>query len=337
MIISPFGYQKVFYGNYPHPPNLPSHWHLLAFHDPCKPFSSFFPSHITPTTTHTSTFRCIPRFVTPSISRPSVPPLVPCRSVFSRCTGSTQKTVSIFFSPPSLFDYPVPCLYVYKIKLSPTPEQIKVWNLFQGCRRKRFIVDEREHDLFAQALFDVAANHPSIPFLQLNPSTIPYQTVDIQCYRFPPVCAVLLSEHTDYVCIVYNILTSGHPYCTRGDGRSPLSGFGIFRSLHTALLTCSCPRILTMEVMPQRPKDREGVISTLNAAIEAVNLEKEISAIMPAGVAFGSGSVLLAMIRIHFLLFRNDLLQVHTYPGFNDQRNGSCRAWAVLRQYLSSA
>jgi len=70
-----------------------------------------------------------------------------------------------------------------------------------------------------------------------------------------------------------------------------------------------------MEAKSQRPKDREGVISLLNVTIEALNLAKEISSVTPAKAAFGSVSTLLTMVKVRLLLFCNDLLQVHTYPG----------------------
>ena len=63
------------------------------------------------------------------------------------------------------------------------------------------------------------------------------------------------------------------------------------------------PSVLTtMAETSKRPKEREGAVSTLNAAIEALNLAKEISSITPAKAAFGSVSVVLAMIRVGFLL-----------------------------------
>ena len=52
-----------------------------------------------------------------------------------------------------------------------------------------------------------------------------------------------------------------------------------------------------MATNPQRAKGRESALSTLNVAIEALNLAKEISSITPAKTVFGSVSVLLAMIR----------------------------------------
>jgi len=57
-----------------------------------------------------------------------------------------------------------------------------------------------------------------------------------------------------------------------------------------------------MEVESQRPEGREGAISALNTAIEALNLAKELSSIVPAGALFGSASVILTIIRVSFLL-----------------------------------
>ena len=58
-----------------------------------------------------------------------------------------------------------------------------------------------------------------------------------------------------------------------------------------------------METEPQQPKEREGVISTLNGFIEAFNLAKEISSNTPAKAVFGSVSLLLAMIRVSLPFF----------------------------------
>ena len=52
----------------------------------------------------------------------------------------------------------------------------------------------------------------------------------------------------------------------------------------------------------QQPKEGDGVISALNAAIEGLNLAKEISSIAPAKAVFGSVSIVLAMIRVGSLL-----------------------------------
>jgi hypothetical protein len=71
------------------------------------------------------------------------------------------------------------------------------------------------------------------------------------------------------------------------------------------------PRVSTMEAKSQQLNEREGAISALNAAIEALNLAK-ISSIPPTKAVFGSVVVLLTLIRVCFLLFCCDLLQVHT-------------------------
>ena len=57
-----------------------------------------------------------------------------------------------------------------------------------------------------------------------------------------------------------------------------------------------------MQSKSQRPNEREGVISALNAAIETLNLAKEISTITPAKAVFGSVSVILGMIRVSSLM-----------------------------------
>ena len=57
-----------------------------------------------------------------------------------------------------------------------------------------------------------------------------------------------------------------------------------------------------MEAEPQQSKGREGTISVLNAAVEALNLAREISSITPAKAVFGSVSVIIAMIRVSLLL-----------------------------------
>ena len=61
----------------------------------------------------------------------------------------------------------------------------------------------------------------------------------------------------------------------------------------------------------QQPKERDGVLSSLNAVIEGLNLAKELSSITPAKAVFGSVSVLLTMIRVSFLLFYDETFQIH--------------------------
>ena len=58
-----------------------------------------------------------------------------------------------------------------------------------------------------------------------------------------------------------------------------------------------------MATKPQQPKGRDGAISSLSIAIDAMNLAKEISSPTPAKAVFGSVSILLTMIRVCYLLF----------------------------------
>jgi len=67
----------------------------------------------------------------------------------------------------------------------------------------------------------------------------------------------------------------------------------------------------------QRPKGRNGVLSSLSVAIDALNLAKEVSSITPAKAAFGTVSSLLTMIRVRFSLFRDGVCQVHTQLGLD--------------------
>ena len=57
-----------------------------------------------------------------------------------------------------------------------------------------------------------------------------------------------------------------------------------------------------MDADSQQPKRRDGALSALNTAIEAMNLAKEVSSVTPAKAVFGSVSILLTMIRVRFLL-----------------------------------
>jgi hypothetical protein len=56
-----------------------------------------------------------------------------------------------------------------------------------------------------------------------------------------------------------------------------------------------------MDGRAQRQKGWDSVLSMLNVVIEALSLTKEVSSITPAKAAFGPVSVLLIMIRVHFL------------------------------------
>jgi len=66
-----------------------------------------------------------------------------------------------------------------------------------------------------------------------------------------------------------------------------------------------------MATESQRPKGRESAVSLLNAAIDAMDLAEKISSITPAKVVFATVGVLLAMIKVCFLLFRDEMFRAH--------------------------
>jgi hypothetical protein len=72
------------------------------------------------------------------------------------------------------------------------------------------------------------------------------------------------------------------------------------------------PPVSTMDTTVSHRR-RDGALSLLNAAIEAMNLAKEISSATPAKAVFGSVSVILTMIRVCFLLIRLDQPQANVY------------------------
>ena len=94
------------------------------------------------------------------------------------------------------------------------------------------------------------------------------------------------------------------------------------------------PRPSTMDKESKQQKRREDALSLLDAAIEAMNLAKEVSSPTPAKAVFGSVSVLLRMIRVRLLLFYNHGLRIHMYPGLNGQQDRLHRAWARLRRNM---
>ena len=61
-------------------------------------------------------------------------------------------------------------------------------------------------------------------------------------------------------------------------------------------------QVSTMEVESQQPNEREGAVSALNTAIEALNLAGDASNVAPAKALFGSVGTTLATIRVSFLL-----------------------------------
>ena len=58
-----------------------------------------------------------------------------------------------------------------------------------------------------------------------------------------------------------------------------------------------------MDPKSQQQKRQDNTLSLLNAAIEAMDLAKEVSGVTPAKAVFGTVSALLTMIRVHFLLW----------------------------------
>ena len=61
----------------------------------------------------------------------------------------------------------------------------------------------------------------------------------------------------------------------------------------------------------QQPKRRDGVLSTLDVAIQVVNLAKDTCGIASAQIAFGCASVLLTMIRVCSPLPSDEELLIH--------------------------
>jgi len=73
-----------------------------------------------------------------------------------------------------------------------------------------------------------------------------------------------------------------------------------------------------MDANSQQSKGGDGTLSSLNVAIETLNLAKEAVGIAPAKAAFGIVSILLTMVRVCFLLSCGDEPLVHMCPGFED-------------------
>jgi hypothetical protein len=92
-----------------------------------------------------------------------------------------------------------------------------------------------------------------------------------------------------------------------------------------------------MAATSQQLDGRGGSLSALNTAIHILNLAKDASGIAPAQVAFGSVTILLAMIRVRSLTFCGDGFLVHIHPGLDGQRTALRRPRAELRRDLWSA
>jgi hypothetical protein len=52
----------------------------------------------------------------------------------------------------------------------------------------------------------------------------------------------------------------------------------------------------------QRQERRENALSSLNVAIDALNLVREVSSITPVKAVFGSAGIIVTMIRVNFFL-----------------------------------
>jgi len=87
-----------------------------------------------------------------------------------------------------------------------------------------------------------------------------------------------------------------------------------------------------MDTDAQRPRGQDTTYSSLNVTIEALNLAKDLSGIVPAKVVFGSVSSLLTMIRVCFLPLSDDralVSHVSRTPLLTNKTTSSW-GWAVL-------
>jgi hypothetical protein len=123
---------------------------------------------------------------------------------------------------------------------------------------------------------------------------------------------------------------------SRRDGRLLPSGLGRILTACSPRRSHAATSSSTMDANSQRQKGRDDALSSLNMAVDAINLAKDIVDIAPAKAAFGSVSALLTMIRVRFFLFCNDELQVHMYPGLDGERTRLRRARVELRRHLQS-
>ena len=89
---------------------------------------------------------------------------------------------------------------------------------------------------------------------------------------------------------------------------------------------------MEIETKPQPSKGRDGTLSSLNIAIEVMNLAKEVSTITPAKAVFGSVSILLTMVKVRSLVFHDRMSHVHVWTGLDGQQIGLCRAQPSLRR-----
>ena len=85
--------------------------------------------------------------------------------------------------------------------------------------------------------------------------------------------------------------------------------------------------------MTTKTRGRNDVISSLNVAIDALNLAKEVTTVTSAKAAFTSAGVLLAMIRVGS--FRSESVDCRlTCTGLGGLQSGLCRSRVNLRRCL---
>jgi len=74
-----------------------------------------------------------------------------------------------------------------------------------------------------------------------------------------------------------------------------------------------------MATKSQQSNRRDVALSSLNAAVQAVNLAKELSSVTPAKAVFGTVSVILTMIKVSFLTVCVERLRDEMDIGHDDQ------------------
>ena len=98
---------------------------------------------------------------------------------------------------------------------------------------------------------------------------------------------------------------STRAYTRRVATKRPPIGIRMARVL-PHILRATPHRASTMDRDSRRQQRQDNVLSSLNAAIEALNLTKEVLSITPAKAVCGSVGVILAMIRVRLSLIRVD-------------------------------
>jgi hypothetical protein len=101
--------------------------------------------------------------------------------------------------------------------------------------------------------------------------------------------------------------TSDHPRVTASARVQPA----------TNALSSRSPQ--TMASTSQPPKGRDVVLPTLDVFIQALNITKDACGVPPAQIALGSACTLLTMIRVSFLLLREDVPLTQVYLGHDGQ------------------